>query len=100
MRHNPVLDRINDSTKWVVSAAAAATVLWRRDAQAMWCLLGSVIASLLCKVILLSDFTAFRAVRYRPIRSLRTCVIPNKRLLCKVRHRCLHRCARGGGGTT
>ena len=49
-QHNEVLDLLNDSTKWVVSAGAGATVLWRRDAQTMWCIIGSVVAALLCKV--------------------------------------------------
>lgn len=48
--HSSALDLLNDSTKWVVSSGALATMLWRHDAETMWCVTGSVVASLICKV--------------------------------------------------
>ena len=47
--HSMVMEALNGSTKWVVSAAAAGTWLLRRDAQSTWCVLGSVLATVLCK---------------------------------------------------
>jgi len=44
-----VLHLLNDSTKWAVSLAAGGVLLWRRDAETMWCLLGAVAASFLCR---------------------------------------------------
>jgi hypothetical protein len=51
-RHHPVLDGINEATKWAVSAAAFGTLLLRRDVAACWCLTGSVVAAFNCKVSL------------------------------------------------
>ena len=50
LRHHPVLDAINDATKWGVSAAAFGTLLLRRDVPACWCILGSVVAAFNCRV--------------------------------------------------
>lgn len=47
---HPVLEGINDATKWAVSAAALATLLWRRDLLSAWCILGSVVAAANCRV--------------------------------------------------
>jgi len=44
-----MLHLLNDSTKWAVSLAAGGVLLWRRDAETMWCLLGAVAASFLCQ---------------------------------------------------
>ena len=44
-----VLHLLSDSTKWAVSLAAGGVLLWRRDAETMWCLLGAVAASFLCQ---------------------------------------------------
>ena len=45
-----VLRRINSSTKWAVSTAAAALLLLRHDSATLWCLAGSVASTALCKV--------------------------------------------------
>ena len=49
-QHHPLLDAINDATKWGVSAAAFGTLLLRRDVAACWCLTGSVVAAFNCRV--------------------------------------------------
>lgn len=48
-RRHPFLESVNDATKWAVSAAAFATLLWRRDLLAAWCVLGGVIAAINCR---------------------------------------------------
>lgn len=50
-RHHPVLDVINDSTKWSVSAIAFGTLLLRRDVTACWCIMGSVVAAFNCRLL-------------------------------------------------
>ena len=45
-----MLRRINSSTKWAVSAAAATVLLLRHDSATLWCLAGSVASTVLCKV--------------------------------------------------
>lgn len=47
---HPVLETVNDATKWAVSAVAFGTLLWRRDMLAAWCVLGSVVAAVNCRV--------------------------------------------------
>jgi hypothetical protein len=47
---HPLLEGINDATKWAVSCAALATLLWRRDLVSAWCILGSVVAAANCRV--------------------------------------------------
>lgn len=47
---HPLLEAMNDATKWAVSAAAFGTLLWRRDLLASWCVLGSIVAAINCKV--------------------------------------------------
>jgi len=41
---------INDSTKWTVTAAAAATLICAPSAEVLWCITGSVAAAVVCKV--------------------------------------------------
>lgn len=48
-RHS-MLEAANDATKWAVSAAAFGTLLWRHDIVAAWCVLGSVVAAINCRV--------------------------------------------------
>ena len=36
--------------RWAVSAAAFGTLLWRRDLLAAWCVLGSIVAAINCRV--------------------------------------------------
>lgn len=48
--HHPVLEVLNNATKWAVSCAAFGTLLWRRDLLAAWCVLGSVVAAVNCRV--------------------------------------------------
>ncbi|EFN53992.1 hypothetical protein CHLNCDRAFT_135976 [Chlorella variabilis] len=48
---HPVLETVNDATKWAVSAVAFGTLLWRRDMLAAWCVLGSVVAAVNCRVL-------------------------------------------------
>lgn len=45
-----MLRRINSSTKWAVSTAAAILLLLRHDSATLWCLAGSVASTVLCKV--------------------------------------------------
>ena len=45
-----VLRRINSSTKWAVSTAAAVFLLLWHDSATLWCLAGSVASTVLCKV--------------------------------------------------
>jgi len=45
------LDHVNTSTKWAVTAIVTATVLIRHDAVSLWCVVGSVVAAGVCKVI-------------------------------------------------
>lgn len=49
--HHPALEGLNNATKWAVSAVAFGTLLWRRDLLAAWCVLGSVVAALNCRVL-------------------------------------------------
>jgi uncharacterized Zn finger protein (UPF0148 family) len=44
------LEAVNNTTKWAVSAAAFTTLLARRDLLAAWCVLGSVVAAINCRV--------------------------------------------------
>ena len=48
--HHPALEAVNNSTKWAVSAAAFCTLLMRRDLVAAWCVLGSIVAAVNCRV--------------------------------------------------
>ena len=48
--HHPALEAINDATKWAVSAAAFGTLLWRRDLLSAFCVLGSIVAAINCRV--------------------------------------------------
>ena len=45
-----MLRRINSSTKWTVSSAAALLLLLRHDSATLWCLAGSVASAAACKV--------------------------------------------------
>eukprot|EP00887_Chlorella_sp_A99_P002279 scaffold10.g2279.t1 len=45
------LRTINEATKWVVSAAVAATLVWSHDAAAAWCVVGAVAAAALCRAL-------------------------------------------------
>ena len=44
------LHAINDSTKWTITAAAAATLIRFPSAEVLWCITGSVAAAVVCKV--------------------------------------------------
>ncbi|KAF8071016.1 LPPE2 [Scenedesmus sp. PABB004] len=44
-----VLSAVNESTKWAVSTAVLAVLLWHRNAAAAWAVLGAVASSFLCK---------------------------------------------------
>jgi len=46
-----VLSVINDSTKWVVSGIVSVVLLWHHDAGACWCVVGSIVAALNCKLL-------------------------------------------------
>lgn len=48
--HHPILELINDSTKWAVSTTAFTVLLWRHDFQAAWCVLGGIFAAFNNKV--------------------------------------------------
>lgn len=50
VHHHPLLETLNDATKWAVSCVAFGTLLWRRDLLAAWCVLGSVVAAVNCRV--------------------------------------------------
>lgn len=45
-----LLHWVNDSVKWVVTAAAALVLLRYRNIHVNWCLVGSIAAALSCKV--------------------------------------------------
>lgn len=45
-----LLHWVNDSVKWVVTAAAALVLLRYRNIHVNWCLVGSMAAALSCKV--------------------------------------------------
>lgn len=45
-----LLERVNDATKWAVSTVAFGTLLARRDLLAAWCILGSIVAAVNCRV--------------------------------------------------
>jgi hypothetical protein len=47
--HHPVLFYLNESTKWVVSATAAAVAAHRRDAAVGWAIIGAVASAFLNK---------------------------------------------------
>lgn len=50
--HHPLLDTINESTKWSVSAAVFSTLAIRRgDLMCSWWVLGSIIAAVLCRAL-------------------------------------------------
>jgi dolichyldiphosphatase len=46
-----LLTRINDSTKWIVSAIAFAYLLFNRDLLSCWCIFGAVAASIVNKIV-------------------------------------------------
>lgn len=46
-----MLESLNDSTKWAVSAAAFATLVARRDLSCAWCILGSILAAANCRAL-------------------------------------------------
>eukprot|EP00929_Paragymnodinium_shiwhaense_P043824 TRINITY_DN22507_c0_g1_i1.p1 TRINITY_DN22507_c0_g1~~TRINITY_DN22507_c0_g1_i1.p1 ORF type:complete len:191 (-),score=27.52 TRINITY_DN22507_c0_g1_i1:366-938(-) len=46
-----LLESINKATKWGVSAVVFGTLLWRHDARACWCVLGSICAAANCKLL-------------------------------------------------
>ncbi|KAL4440578.1 hypothetical protein ABPG75_003579 [Micractinium tetrahymenae] len=47
----PMLEALNNATKWAVSCVAFGTLLWRRDLLAAWCVLGSVVAAVNCRIL-------------------------------------------------
>ena len=47
--HHPLLETINESTKWTVSAAVFSTLAIKRDIMCSWWVLGSIIAAVLCR---------------------------------------------------
>ena len=49
VRHH-LLHWVNDSVKWVVTAAAAFVLLRYRNNHVDWCIVGSIAAALSCKV--------------------------------------------------
>jgi len=53
-QHHPILDKINESTKWTVSAAVFSTLAARRDLIAAWWVLGSILAAVLCRALKLA----------------------------------------------
>ncbi|KAK9862780.1 hypothetical protein WJX84_007613 [Apatococcus fuscideae] len=46
-----VFIQINEATKWAVTAAVAAVLLWRHDVHSMWSVVGCVASSFVCKVL-------------------------------------------------
>jgi len=46
-----LLSRINDSTKWIVSAIAFTYLLFHRDLLSCWCVFGAVTASIVNKIV-------------------------------------------------
>lgn len=46
-----LLHAINESTKWVVSGLAFASLLGNRDALTAWCIIGGVINAMLCRFL-------------------------------------------------
>lgn len=49
--HIQALTVVNESTKWTVSAAVLAVLLWQHNEYAAWCVVGAVLSSFLCKVL-------------------------------------------------
>ena len=45
-----VFVRINEATKWAVTAVVAVVLLWRHDVHSMWSVVGCVNSSFICKV--------------------------------------------------
>ncbi len=50
IRELVALQVVNESTKWVVSAAVLTTLVLRRDLASMWCVLGAILSAAICKV--------------------------------------------------
>ena len=50
-RHHPLLDALNESTKWSVSAVVFGVLGYRRDLLSAWWVLGSIFAAALCRVL-------------------------------------------------
>lgn len=50
-QHHPLLDTINESTKWMVSLAVFSTLALRRDLVCAWWVLGSILAAVLCRAL-------------------------------------------------
>ncbi|KAG7670332.1 hypothetical protein KSW81_002897 [Nannochloris sp. 'desiccata'] len=50
-QHHPLLDTINESTKWTVSAAVFTTLAARRDLICAWWVFGSILAAVLCRAL-------------------------------------------------
>lgn len=48
---NDLLDRVNNSTKWVVSSIVLAVLLTSPGIQVAWCVVGSILSTVLCKVL-------------------------------------------------
>lgn len=62
-RH-PALEGLNNATKWAVSTVAFGTLLWRRDLLAAWCILGSVVAAVNCRVSINNEHHTLLIVRW------------------------------------
>eukprot|EP00933_Yihiella_yeosuensis_P010627 TRINITY_DN11734_c0_g1_i1.p1 TRINITY_DN11734_c0_g1~~TRINITY_DN11734_c0_g1_i1.p1 ORF type:complete len:188 (+),score=19.87 TRINITY_DN11734_c0_g1_i1:112-675(+) len=46
-----LLEKVNKSTKWVVSSAVFGVLFWKRDPTSCWCVLGSIAAAFNCKLL-------------------------------------------------
>ena len=46
-----ILERINNATKWVVSALAFVILVGRRDEMTAWCIVGGVLSAFICRAL-------------------------------------------------
>lgn len=48
---HPILETLNESTKWAAGAIVMGTLLYRRDLPSAWWIVGSVLAAMLCRIL-------------------------------------------------
>lgn len=48
---HPILETLNESTKWAAGTIVLGTLLYRRDLLSAWWVVGSVLAAMLCRIL-------------------------------------------------
>ena len=48
---HPILETLNESTKWAAGMIVLGTLIYRRDLPSAWWIVGSVLAAMLCRIL-------------------------------------------------